>query len=412
MNIKPCRRLNKSSIFQNFKELETNFIFESKVRENKYNSFIKDKLFINELTGDSFKLEAKYLDKMSEYNQQIFQNSKFVSDYALKNNYNAFILTLTGESKYYPFSMVNKEYGIYDINPNYEFKDNEELGLKKAYEQLQKIFRRFYKTLKKYNKGKVLFIKVVEPHKSMVPHMHIIFFVEKIDKVEDQVERLKEKFNLNQVKLDLFEEHDNKEVKIRSALSYFLKYMRKSFDTKDFNNWNKKSKKYSKRFLDGWKKELGILMFSCSRLDFPSYIYKKIYKSLPKELKDDFLKKAKKDKTVLKSIIRENLYIESDTYIDNKVKTKIIGKEDALIKVYLKKERIIKEKIEYIRKHGKYKKYLKKFYNYKIHEMDIYLNDFQIYEKPKFIKLNIKGISEKQLSDLKQEILKLKNTVA
>ena len=69
MNIIPCSKLYRTELFKSFKVLESNFIFSSEVREKKYNSFIDSQLFVNEVTGESFKLEAKYFDKMDEYNQ-------------------------------------------------------------------------------------------------------------------------------------------------------------------------------------------------------------------------------------------------------------------------------------------------------------------------------------------------------
>ena len=393
----PARGFKENELFKEFKDLIEYFILESKKREKQEKKYKSERVFFN---GKNWiMLDENYRGKIDEYNQKVFQRSKATATMAKLENLFSCALTFTLDSLYHPFRLVNgnhKIYDIYDKNPKYKYKGKMRKGFIEGYQKLQEVWRTLYLILQASNK-RMYFTLVVEPHKSLVPHMHIILYIERIDLIENEIKTLKRNFpDLGEVKLDMFNEHEDKEVQATKALSYFLKYMRKSFKIKNFKG-EVVEKKYQ-LILDGWKKDLKIKMFRTSSVDLPLYVYDKVYKNLPKIIKEGFLKSAKSKGSVLMSEIKDNIFIEIMTLIDDNKKTKKIGNEDSLIKVKVVKRKVERLKIYDIIDEETGERLIKEeiVYDYKIERLDVYIRGKKVFEKQNWEQISLSSFSEEE----------------
>lgn len=135
-------------------------------------------------------------------------------NYAESKNLKNIFLTLTLPSKYHP------KYKTFD-NKNY----NPELTIKDGVKELNSMFReitnqRLYRSIEK---DKRVYFRVIEPHKSGIPHLHISFFIpaEFVDSFCAMVKQVVEKN---------FQVQYNLQSDIYNPVAYLMKYILKTFD--------------------------------------------------------------------------------------------------------------------------------------------------------------------------------------
>ena len=104
-------------------------------------------------------------------------------------------------------------------------------------------------------------MKIIEPHKSLVPHLHAILFFKKenYNTLLKHFENVVKKHNLIKVEF----------VPLESNVNYVIKYILKNFSDEEL------------RTLDGWKKQNKIRLFTMSNLELNSTIFKKLYFNNP-----------------------------------------------------------------------------------------------------------------------------------
>ncbi|WP_423243519.1 rolling circle replication-associated protein [Aliarcobacter butzleri] len=243
-----------------------------------------------------------------------------------------------------------------------------------GYKELNKIYQTFYKRLKNYVKSDLYYIKAIENHQTMIPHLHLVLYFpfEHLDSVKSLFKRVVEHFELNRT--------DMEEVSFKEDINYASKYLLK-YIIKDLNN---SSDIYKARILDGWKRFHKIRVLTSSLLPLNVMVYKRIYKAISFMPENKINFKSDDKISVLKEKINEEvqtlniplyLYFQDNFSIQKTIikgsNREIIsqGKRDSIIKVKLISE-----------KKAKY---------YKIREFEVSYKNEKIYTKQNFIKIKI-----------------------
>jgi len=234
----------------------------------------------NTKTGQVFKINSNYEATQKVYIKTLEQKVNALVALADNEGLIPLFLTLTLPSKYHPHRTLKN--GKKVKNKNYQFSNLED-AIIKGYQELKSIYRIFYKRIKNHSKN-IYYIKVTEPHKSLVPHMHIMLFIE-----PEQLEITKKLFlkvckehKLQRVEFDESLLNDN----INNAVGYIMKYILKTLNSKD---------DYFRRWLDGWRKKHKIRATEMSNLPISIEVYKKLYYNLPKDLKENIQKEIEKN---------------------------------------------------------------------------------------------------------------------
>jgi len=194
---------------------------------------------------------------------------------AKSENLTPLFLTLTLPSQFHPFKTLKNKKQINNKNFKYEKLED---AIKEGYQELKNIYRIFYKRVKNHSKN-IYYIKVVEPHKSLIPHMHVMLFVEikQITVIKKLFYKVCKEHKLQRVEFDESLLTDN----INNAIGYIMKYILKTLNSKD---------EFFKRWVDGWRKNHKIRACEMSNLPLSIEIYKKLYYSLSTELKESIQK--------------------------------------------------------------------------------------------------------------------------
>ena len=235
-NLKSSKRLEyfllNKSIKTNKKTNETtNYLYSNNGIFKFYNNF---QWVVNEedITQSKVKFEETEEGNFL-YNYDRLSSIKKLSkvnylDYLNKDKLKMFIT----------FTLPNKQFHKYNnkgkLTKTYESTEKLEENIIKGLKHLNHIHRYFYEILKKkitrYNKknnidkevGRVDFIKMLEPHKSLDGHLHSLFYIDKIyqDILIDCYNLTIKKFGLLQTKLEKLRE--------AKASSYLTKYLLKT----------------------------------------------------------------------------------------------------------------------------------------------------------------------------------------
>ena len=92
-----------------------------------------------------------------------------------------------------------------------------------GYKKLNTIYQTFYKRLKNYVKNDLYYIKAIENHNTMIPHLHLVLYfpVECLDYVKNLFKKVVREFELNRTDFEQVSFKNN----INYASKYLLKYM-------------------------------------------------------------------------------------------------------------------------------------------------------------------------------------------
>ena len=125
-------------------------------------------------------------------------------------------------------------------NPNFEFETIED-AIRLGYKKLNKIFQVFYKRVKNYTKQDLYYIKAVEVHDTLIPHIHfVLFFKQKhYSKIENLFDKVTNFYKINQKEF----ETSSMKTNLHSASRYLIKYIIKDLNSSLFI--------YTTRLLDG-----------------------------------------------------------------------------------------------------------------------------------------------------------------
>jgi len=251
---------------QYISKLSSEYIAFSLKNEAKQDDFLRTLKVYNQSTGEVQSVKNNFMQKnRDDYLYFCFQ-SIYMQEH-LDENMTAVFITCSLPSRYHPFISVRKNGKEVKSYPNKRFQD---------FNNGNKIFTRFFRTV--YNDFKIdrervslQYQKVIEPHKTFVPHLHALVYVptQYLDKFIAHVKKQIKNYGLGkQHKIEVIK--DNKK-----ASSYLLKYIRKNLDGTD---------KTTAHLINGWKKSNRIRVYTHSQASIPKYIFQRISRTLQLEV--------------------------------------------------------------------------------------------------------------------------------
>ncbi|BCD67606.1 replication endonuclease [Nitratiruptor sp. YY09-18] len=303
---------------------------ESYEKEDNQHKFRKGKSIQNMDTGEVFDFIYDFEKEQKKYyqsiQQKIFALEQLAQDYGLV----PIFITFTLPSRFHP--VISRKYkGIRKLakpNENFAFQSIED-AIREGYAFLQKeIFRNFYKRIKNYDSN-ILYIKAIEPHKTLIPHMHLLLFVTpiNIENIEKVFRKIIQEFNLHQTKLDSHEFVKD----IKKATKYIMKYLQKNQQ----GNISYENNLFF-RVLDGWERKFRIRLITSTNLPLSIGAYRRIYQFLDEEVIET-IRKICIDRNI--SIFYEfytNLYIRKVVKVrDSPPKIREYFAKDAKYRLYI-----------------------------------------------------------------------------
>ncbi len=261
----------------NTNKTKQELFFYSINKEKQQSNYLKNQQNLKNIkTGEVLTLKYSFDSKQKEYIKTIEQKANAIVSLAVTQDLKPIFITLTVPSEFHPFKTLKN--GIIVENKNYKFVKLDD-AIIEAYTKIRDIYRIFYKRLKSYSKN-IYYIKITEPHKSLIPHMHILLFVENKHLLNTKKLFIKiyKEYKLQRVDYDESILNDN----LHNAVGYIMKYVLKTINSND---------EFFKRWLDGWRKKYKIRACEISNLPISVEVYKKLYYNLPKDLKESIQKK-------------------------------------------------------------------------------------------------------------------------
>ena len=314
-----------SSIQNQIKKSKQDYINFSKDNIENTKQYVENIQVINKKTHEIFNLEYDFEKNQKDDYLNIVQRTTYLQNQiiASQEEYIGFFLTLTLPSQYHPYLTINPNTHNkrYIHNKNYDKSNTIHKGYKLLNETMRKIQKDMVITYdkkkdnkkynKKYKKETLKYIKVIEFHKSLIPHLHGVVYVKRkhveqfkkhmIKVLGADINEIKEiKNNTNGNTINKTKYNNNKNMgfveleqleNVDRTIAYLLKYIKKSL-----NSLNEEEK----HLLNGWKKRNRIRIFTMSKVSIPRYIYRKLYNILGKNVvRDDkksynFLEKFEK----------------------------------------------------------------------------------------------------------------------
>lgn len=245
-------------------------------KEKQQTNYLKNQQSLKNIkTGEVLTLKYSFDFKQKEYVKTLEQKVNALVSLAVEQNLSPIFITLTVPSEFHPFKTLKNE--VIVENKKYKFVKLDD-AIIEAYQKLKTIYRTFYKRLKNHSKN-IYYIKITEPHQSLIPHMHILLFVqrEQQQNVKKLFLKIYKEYKLQRIDYDESVLNDN----LKNAVAYIMKYILKTINSND---------EFFKRWLDGWRKKYKIRACEMSNLPISIEIYKKLYYNLPKDIKESIQK--------------------------------------------------------------------------------------------------------------------------
>ena len=378
----------ENETIKQYHELKKYYKLYSQKKEEKQQEFYNKVYIQNRKTDEIFTIKKTLKSETQKYKQLTSLRVKELNRITQENNLIPVFITLTNPSKYHPFVSVKNQKNTYKLNKNYDFNDLKNC-IDESYKNINIIYRELYKNIKTEHK-ETKFTKIIEPHKSLVCHLHRLIFVKKenLESVKRKYLNILKKHNLKSCKFEILK-------KIKGS-SYITKYILKNFNEDDLHS------------LNGYKKLHKIRMFTMSNLSLSSSIFSKLYfnnKELNKKIIEDIKNKKSKYDNLYQFYTQNTTIIYENIDENGEIKTKIINKnKDSLFKIYKKtqKEEVERKTKELVfdRQIETYNKNFVFEENKKINEENDYKNKFKnkfqkkfFYEvEEKFLDLNFETI--------------------
>ena len=247
----------ENETIKQYHELKKYYKIYSEKKEEKQQNFFNSVYIQNKKNGEIFTIKKDLESETLKYKNLIGLKVKELNRITKESDLIPLFITFTNPSNFHPFLCVNKKEKLYKLNKNYDFEDLKDC-ISESYKNINMIYREFYKNIKTFSKD-IKFIKIVEPHKSLICHLHRIFYIHKkdINTIYNKYVNILKKHHLKQFKFKI--------LKNRKGSSYITKYILKNFSKDDLQS------------LDGYKKLHKIRMFTMSNLDLKTDYFKKLY---------------------------------------------------------------------------------------------------------------------------------------
>ncbi len=314
------KTLQKDKLYKEIQESIKNYYQISIQKEQKQKGYLKSLKVLNTTKSEFLNLDYDFEKKYKEYARITQQRVSTIEQMARDRGYVSLFITLTLPSRFHPFKSVSYKNERLYTKRNSEFAfDSVDEAIKSGYQFLNHIYKILYKRVKNFTKQELLFVKTIEPHTVLIPHLHCLLFfpIEHYDAIKSVYKRVIEHFELQRTDLEQVSIKEN----ISCASRYILKYIVKTLN--DNNDY------FFVRFLDGWRRENKVRILSNSQIPLNLEIYKKIYFSISNiEKKKIFSKKNYKLHHVKETIdekvrtqgipiyyfFQQNLYLEQKIF--------------------------------------------------------------------------------------------------
>lgn len=342
-------------------------------KEQKQKAYLSHHKFVNLTTKEAINIDYNFEKKYKEYSSITAQRAYTIQELSKRKEYCSVFITLTLPSQFHPFKSVATPKGRLYVEDNKDFIfPSIKEAVSHGYKELNTIYQTFYKRVKNYVKNDLYYIRAVENHCTMIPHLHVVLYfpTDKLDFVKAVFKRVVEHFKLNRTDLEEVSFKDN----INYASKYLLKYI-----IKDLNN---SSDIFKARVHDGWKRYHKVRVLNSTILPLNVMVYKKLYSAvslIPEnkisfKLDDKIISMKEKIDLEVKDLglplylfFQDNFSIEKTILNNRDSKIIRLGSKNSIFKVKLSNE-----------KKDKY---------YKIKSLEVSYKDENIYTKQKFIKL-------------------------
>jgi hypothetical protein len=297
-DVKKAKEIAKKPVNNTYFKPQDVFIQE---KQDYYLNRYKWSLEARERFAENFKIFDK--EAHDNYILQVMRGVALQNE-AQKAGKTAVFLTMTNPSHLHPYTTYEGGRKLKKAIPNPAYDST--ISIKEGTDFAQEFWRKFDRKLHKYGITKT-YVKVIEPHKSFVGHLHAVVFIEPkhIELLKDIFDRtlddcLKQSILANFSKrleradlkqndkdyLRYFEELEhyfdalnNIENRvgrdfeilndINKGVGYLMKYTRKGLDPK--------SEKFE--VIQGWRKANKIRMLTMSRNKYPLYLIKPILRN-------------------------------------------------------------------------------------------------------------------------------------
>ncbi len=327
------------------------YIQYSKDKEKSQDNYLQHLELFNNQTGEINQLSYSVKKDYENNYKWIVQKSIDIENEAVQQGFDSCLfLTITLDTQFHQFKQDPTTKKIIKNN-----KYNPLNTIYSGYKLLSFTFRSITNQINRTcGKYKNLNIRVIEPHKTLTPHLHSIIYHNK-ENTEKITNIIKNKIGLKSYQgnkmigsngiglCDLQLLKDNK----RGA-TYLIKYLNKNF--KNGNNEHS-------YFIDGWKKynKIRILTYSKINESVPKKIFLKCLPYIPKNIKN-----TQNCLTWLKDNVDIKYYKKDKTTKLNYIRTdKIRNDNNPKFKIIVKKERDKKNIVKYKKE---YTKFLKIYY--------------------------------------------------
>jgi hypothetical protein len=389
--------LNNSLVLE-FEKLQNSYCDFSILKEKQSNKYLNNMKIKNKYSKDSIKIKKDVIKEFNNYKNLTYLKCKELERVSKEEELKPLFLTITLPSSFHPFRK-NKQTEIFRINPNFKFLTLTE-RIEKGRKELNEIFREVYKNInKRENKG-IKFIKIIEPHKSLMVHLHRILYVKM-----DNIEQIKKTF-LKVIKKHKIIKYDFEELKKSKGSSYIIKYILKNFEREEL------------RKFDGYRKKHKIIIFRMSNLELNTDIFKKLYYSKEnKEVNKQVLYYIKTKRSKYENLYQyytQNTYVKITKIDDFKeMKTNILNEK---IKKLELKEIKFKEDFKFLKLikelKEEFKEDLKKYENFKTVKIkkrnNLKTNLFYRFKFIKNVKINTKQTNKKIIDTIEEKTLNTK----
>ncbi|EFU68680.1 phage P2 replication protein, partial [Aliarcobacter butzleri JV22] len=275
-------------------------------KEKQQSNYLKNQQNLKNIkTGEILTLNYSLDLKQKEYVKTIEQKVNALVSLAIAQNLKPIFITLTVPSEFHPNKTLKN--GVIVINKKYKFIKLDD-AIVEAYEELKTIYRTFYKRLKNFSKN-IYYIKITEPHQSLIPHMHILLFIQREQQKNTKKLFLKiyKEYKLQRVDYDESILNDN----LKNVVGYIMKYILKTINSND---------EFFKRWLDGWRKKYKIRACEMSNLPISIEIYKKLYYNLPQDIKESIQKEIALNKQSFFEYFIQNTEVHQIIYSEKEDK--------------------------------------------------------------------------------------------
>lgn len=374
------KTLQKDKLYNEIQESIKNYYQISIEKEQKQKGYLKSLKVLNRTTNEFLNLDYDFEKKYKEYSRITQQRISTIEQMARDKEYVSLFITLTLPSNYHPFKSISYKGERLYTKKNDEFAfDSVNEAIKSGYQFLNEIYQTFYKRVKNFTKQELFYIKTIEAHTTLIPHLHCLLFfpIEHYDAIRGVYKRIIDHYQLQRVDMEEASIKDN----INCASRYILKYIVKSL--------NDGSDYFEARVLDGWKRANKIRLLSNSQIPLNLEIYKKIYYSISNIEKNRIFSKKSYKLFNVKEIIDEkvrtqgipiyyffqqNLFLEQKIFSANsncsKIKQTKFGNIESLfhIKLEMERSRDSKNRLIY-----KIKKFIIKYRGIEIYQQQKYL---------------------------------------